>query len=262
MGMIDLKKPEHAYFFGLLQSDGTFYETTRNRGRISLELKRSDSAILKKLSEILPIKSSIHHRDRDTNFKKNYHSDVLYIFDLNFREEMKLLGLPVGKKHKLIKPPEVLFSEADYYRGLVDGDGSIGFTAKGYPFVSFVTSSYKIMKSYISYIEKITGKLKRISRNKRDNVFNICLLLEDAQEFLEVVYYKNCLSISRKYELAQSILDWKRKIDNKRISKKNWQSWEDEIVLENVPETASKILKRSVKSVSMRFWRLKHENDK
>lgn len=262
MGMMDLTKPEHAYFFGLLQSDGTFYETTRNRGRISLELQRSDSAILAKLSEMLPVSSTIMHRDRDTNFKKNYHSDVLCIFDWDFRKEMKSLGLPVGKKHEIVRPPEVPFSEADYYRGLIDGDGSLGTTCLGRPFLSFVTSSEEISRSYLDYIKKITGRVKIISRNERDGIFNIALFFEDAQVFARTLYYHGCISIERKYRLAQEIQSWVRPDGVIRMIKRTWLPEEDEVILKNTPEKAAIILGRTIQSVQMRLWRLRHENDK
>jgi hypothetical protein len=36
------------------------------------------------------------------------------------------IGIPYGKKSETVNPPSNPFSEKDYIRGLIDGDGSIG----------------------------------------------------------------------------------------------------------------------------------------
>jgi len=49
---LDLTIPEHAYMFGFIQADGHLYQTTRNRGKLQIELKESDGCILEK-SQVL-----------------------------------------------------------------------------------------------------------------------------------------------------------------------------------------------------------------
>ncbi|MGN6694564.1 MAG: hypothetical protein ACTHN0_10345, partial [Aquihabitans sp.] len=50
----DLTKPDHAYLFGLLQTDGHHSASTRNRGRVTIELHVDDAALLHKLVDLVP----------------------------------------------------------------------------------------------------------------------------------------------------------------------------------------------------------------
>ena len=261
MKLLDLMKPEHAYLLGLIHTDGTLYEQSRQRGRVSIELKAEDSDILLKIEKILPVTCSVHHRKRDTNFKENYESVVIYIFDLEFRNELKSYGLSAGRKSETVAPPQTIFSEVDYYRGIVDGDGSLGATENKKPFLSFVTSSEEMAQRYLDYVKRVTGRIKYTSRNKRDGVFNIALFSEDAQVFARHLYYPGCFSINRKARIAEQIQGWSRSAGVMRVISKRWQLEEDTIILQNTPEAAAEILERTVRSVKMRLWRLKNENN-
>src|SRR5437867_2983943 len=115
--------------------------------------------------------------------KKGYETSLLSIFDREFREQLQMWGLPVGRKSRIVKPPDGLVSEVDYVRGLVDGDGSLGLTRKGYPFLSLNTSSDAIAEFYIDFLQRVTGRpRKTASRNKRDDAYNIAVFKELAQD--------------------------------------------------------------------------------
>lgn len=103
--MFKINNPNNSYIYGLLQADGNFYETTRNRGKIRLEISKRDKDIIYKLSNNLNVNTNISERTRDTNFKEEYDSISLTIFSLEFRNKIKSLGLHPGKKDISIKPP-------------------------------------------------------------------------------------------------------------------------------------------------------------
>jgi hypothetical protein len=115
-------------------------------------LQEQDRGILEKFKDLIYVNSSIRERTRDTNFKKQYKSVILSVFDYEFRTALNKLGLPYGRKSKIITAPIVPFSEVDYWRGIVDGDGSLGMTAKSLPFVSLVTTSPNLYLAYIDFI--------------------------------------------------------------------------------------------------------------
>lgn len=255
----DLCKPEHSYIFGFFQADGSLSENTRNRGRLEVELSLRDIDILQKIKANLLLNSSLTTRTRNTNFKNDYTSATLSLFDLKFRKSLIALGMPVGKKHLIIRPPEVEFCELDYARGLLDGDGSLGLDGKRKPFISLNTSSDYIRNWYVDLILRLTGKIKNPKRNKRDNTYNIVMFNEAAQNLTKKLYYENCLALNRKLYLAQEILKWKRP-SQMRISPNNkfWTQDQDEYILTHALESSTKTLKRSVSSVQMRLWRLKN----
>jgi len=260
MNMFNTTTPENSYIFGFFQSDGHLQKNTRNRGKLTLEISDRDKDILPKIQSILPVKSIITTRTRDTNFKLNYTSHTLSIYDWQFRTCVNKLGLPYGKKSNKICPPAD-FIERDYYRGLIDGDGSLGITGKGLPFIALVTDSESIANSYLAMANKTTNKQYACNRNTRDNIYNIAIFREEAQEMTRYLYYKDCLCLSRKEKKASDVLSWVRPASlRKRDACKKWTSYQDEFILNNTIEKSIKKLDRSKKSIQTRLWRLSNHN--
>lgn len=261
---INLKIPEHSYFFGFVQADGTLRKTTRNRGKLEIEVGKKDLHILKSFKSLFPsVYCPIKTRNRDTNFKKNYKSYTLGIYNLEFRNEINKLGLPYSKKSEIISPPKVNFCERDYIRGLLDGDGSLGITARKVPFVSFTIKSEDLKDYLLSVIEKITRERKRLNRNTRDNIYNIMINREKAQEMVKYLYYPGCLTLKRKLKNAKLALKWKRPRDMRRVlNKKFWDGWEDKYILSHTVKKSRNHLKRTRRSVITRLWRLKNNKVK
>lgn len=258
MKHINLEIPEHSYFFGFAQADGSLTASSRNRGKLQIELNENDLQLLKSFRNMfVPLYSSISQRQRDTNFKKNHKSYVWAIFNLEFRREINSLGLPYGKKSEIIASPSVDFCERDYIRGLVDGDGSVGMAKNGRPFISLVLKSESLKDYLFDVIEKITGQRKELNRNRRDNVYNIMLNREKAQRFISYLYYPDCLTLQRKLGGAKIALRWKRPKNMRRpYSKKRWEGWEDKYILTHPINESCNQLGRTRKSVGMRLWRL------
>ncbi|MCH5583442.1 hypothetical protein MK805_00405 [Shimazuella sp. AN120528] len=258
---IDLRNPSYSYFFGFIQADGSMSCESRGRGRLTIEVNSDDQEILEYIQKIIPCTSTIYTRIRDTNYKKEYKSSILRVYDNKFRDQLIKLGMFYGKKSSLIFPPKYSYSEIDYFRGYIDGDGSLGLTSSGIPFLSIVTSSEEFANAYLNFIYKITGKVKTSSPNKRDKVHNIAVFKEDAQSIAKVLYYEGCLAIPRKMEKAKEILNWKRPKTMRKIrNRKRWTHEEDQYIISNSIEDSVKFLNRTKQSVSMRIWRIRNSN--
>lgn len=255
---LTMKNPFYAYLFGLIQTDGHLYQNSRNRGRLSIELGKRDEELLSKLQKRLPFNSSITQRTRKTNFSSEYTSVIWKVFDKRFRDFLVENGVFYGRKTNIISEPVGKYSKVDYFRGLVDGDGSLGLTAKGFPFLSFITTSSEIADEYLGFLKSITGKEKTSTKNKRDNVFNIAIFKEDAQKVVRNLYYKNCLAMPRKIQKAKEVLNWQRPVTMKKVeNRKRWTDFEDTFILSNPIKDAMIELDRSQNSIEMRLWRLK-----
>ncbi len=258
---INLDNPHYAYLFAFIQTDGHLYNNTRNRGKLSIEVSKKDEQILWAFKNLIPFNSSVVERVRRTNFSPNYTSVIWRVYDKRFRDNLELLGLPNGNKSELIKPPSCNYSKKDYFRGLVDGDGSLGLTSKGFPFLSLVTSSSYIAIEYLQLIKEITGKAKTSNKNTRDSVYNIVVYKEDAQLLAGYLYYDGCLALPRKLINASQVLSWKRPPEMKRVNnRKRWSPEEDEFITTNSVECSMKVLGRSRSSIELRLWRLKKLN--
>lgn len=253
---LNIKNSEHAYFIGFSQADGSLSEQSRNRGKFRIELQQNDKELLNKFSNLLECNYKISERTRNTNFKDEYHSCMLTVYNQDFRNEMSKY-MCNGKKSDSVKMPKGIIKK-DYFRGIIDGDGSIGFTSNGFPFVSLVTESEELAKDFLNYIQEITGKIKKTSRNTRDNVFNIMVNKEDAQLLVKDMYYDNCLALDRKYNKVKDILEWKRPEGLKKINSRSWDNEQDKYILTHTIEESIKTLNRTRSSIKNRLFRLSH----
>jgi hypothetical protein len=257
--MYDLQSSFISYMVGFFQTDGHHRSGKGNKGSITLEIGYKDKDIIKKISSLLDVNYSITERERITNFtngvKKKY--ITLRICGLPFRQWIKKY-VPTGKKSKIICQPEDPHSEIDYWRGVIDGDGSLGITGGNLPFLGFVTDSDKLAEQYASFLKSITGRDKIIKRNKRDNIYNITIFRESAQEVVKKIYYKNCICLNRKKNKAKEVISWKRpkNIKKRAYRRKWWSKEEDEFVLSHSIDESMEKLSRTRKSVGIRLYRL------
>ena len=256
--IIDFQNPDFSYFLGFIQADGCLSEDSRNRGRLTIELNEKDILLLEQFKSLLPCNSFLSTRKRDTNFTDDYKSATLKIYNKEFRDELISLGMIYGKKSDTAKVPTVNFSQNDYFRGFIDGNGSLGLTGNGYPFLSLVTASDFMKDSFLSFLDSITGKKKIVSRNKRDGIYNIVVYKEDAQKVVDSLYYDKCMCLERKKEKAIEVTSWKRPDSMRKIeNKRNWTKEEDDYILIHSILESKEHLKRSESSIKTRIWRLR-----
>jgi hypothetical protein len=251
-----LEKEDLSYLIGFLQSDGHHSSSTRNRGKIRVELQQSDRGLLEDLQRLLPGYSSIIDRVRDTNFIQDYHSSVWTFYSQEIRQELLSLGVPCGNKSRVIRPPAFNFSPRDYFRGLIDGDGSLGYTKNGWPFVSLTLSSDAVAMAYVSFIRETTSKTKLANRNQRDQVYNLMVQKEDAQTLAQILYSNCRLRLERKHQAYVEIMKWVRPEDMVRKTARRWLKEEEVYLVSHTDAEASAYLQRSLASIQMRRYRL------
>ncbi|MDH6121687.1 LAGLIDADG family homing endonuclease [Kitasatospora sp. GAS204B] len=257
MAYIDLQNPDHAYAFGFLQADGHLSEQSRNRGRLAVELAARDAPLLEAFQRLFPVKSSIGYRTRTTNFSARSDTATWTVWALEFRQEIRALGLPVGRKSQSIAPPQAPHSEPDYLRGLIDADGSIGRTAQDLPFVSLTTASDAIIWYFSNYVRQLTGTVHTPNRNQRDQIYNLMYTIEDAVELARTLYYPGCLALPRKLAASEHVMGWTRPPGSRRVRRQTWTAEQDQILLGAATITqAAAALDRSEQSCAMRRWRL------
>jgi len=249
--LFELKKPEYSYMFGFMQTDGHLQSNTRNRGRMSVELDEKDIFILQKFKELITVNSSLSTRNRDTNFKKQSISSVLTICNKSFRDTINYYGIPYGKKSNIIKPSLFEYSEFDYWRGIIDGDGSVGFTKENFPFISLVTASKELSDAFCEFVFRITGFNIKVNKNKRDEVYNITVFKEKCQLLISKLYYKNCLSLPRKYKISEKILNWIRP-DSMKLREIPFEDW--------VKKDIDFLVSHSVEQCLLKFKNIRSEN--
>src|SRR2546423_12054116 len=253
----DLEDPNHAYLFGFLQADGHLYQNTRNRGKVTIEVSAKDIGLLQQFSQIIPFYSSITARTRHTNFSKEHVSACWSVYDQRFRQNLLNLGFPAGKESDVAAVPNVEVSKADYFRGLIDADGSLGMTANGFPFLALVTASESLASAFAAFILEVTGKRKHVARNTRDRIYNITVFKEDAQLLASRLYYDGCLGLSRKIEKAKDVIRCQSPANISLVfQSKPWSLLYDHLILFiNLMQSVA-MLSRTERSIEIMLWRV------
>ncbi|MFI7350667.1 LAGLIDADG family homing endonuclease [Streptomyces sp. NPDC049936] len=256
---MDLTVPEYAYMFGFLQADGHLQQGVGQKGKLSVELAARDIGLLRQFRALTSYNSTISERTRSTNFAATHTSVTWTLCSLAARTLLNDLGLPYGRKSTTIAPPRDDFSRRDYLRGVIDADGSVGYTSKGFPFVSLTTASTAIGHYLCDYTRRVTGVQRTIKRNARDNVYNVMYAMEAAQRLAADLYYPGCLSLARKHAAADSLATWVRPAGMRSAhTARRWNETEDRILLKlNSPTAAAGVLDRTPQSCNLRMWRLR-----
>lgn len=256
---MDLSVAEYAYMFGFVQADGHLYQGEGQKGRLSVEISVRDIDLLYRFKHLTPYSSSVTERTRDTNFAESHHTATWSLCSLEARTRFNELGIPYGRKSRKITPPRGEFSRRDYLRGVIDADGSVGYTSDGFPFISLTTASTAVGIYLCRYARQLTGTKRIPKRNTRDDIYNISYYKEAAQELTANLYYSGCLSLGRKQVKADSVASWARPA-GMRIAhmQRRWEAWEDGVLLQlGDALAAAEALDRSERSCHMRLWRLR-----
>ena len=250
-----------SYIIGLFHGDGHMRKGTRNRGTVSIGLSQGDRDIIDVLSELLPYKSTVFegYREYDIMIEGRprvtgiHHQVGIRMHTMEARDAFFRLGMPYGAKSWTVEPPTWDYSRTDYIRGLVDADGSLGVTSKGFPFLSITTASEAIKDEFCAFIEEHTGVKKVVNRNKRDNIYNISMFCEDAQKLIALMYYEGAIALERKRRSAEEATKWVRPPGSKKqFHQQPWTEEDNEVVLNNSVEDAMRILGRERATVLAR----------
>ncbi|GAB3172334.1 hypothetical protein GCM10027059_41850 [Myceligenerans halotolerans] len=260
MDISALTQPLFSHLAGLLATDGSHDGHPDRKGRLQIELSERDGELLERIAAAVPWRATMRTRTRTTNFSRGaYTTMTLRICAQEARRFFATAGIPTGPKSSTVAPPAHKFSAADYTRGLLDGDGSLGFTAKGYPFVSFTTASPALAAFMCATIEDVCGVVRTARRNTRDDVFNIMVTNVAAEKLATWAYYDGALGMRRKQAAARAIAEWTPPSSRYGVTKRAWTPEQDEVVRSNPPAVAAQLLNRSYQSISVRRWRLTNQ---
>lgn len=143
---------ESAYWLGYLMADGCY--TTDSKGknyRLMLECKIEDKQILEHFCDFVGIRKeriTIGHKGR---------SAALSMADSNFTTSVTKYGICENKSHTENHLPQIFINNEilffQYFRGLIDGDGTIHTSAnsKG---ISLVGNSLSLLEEIKKELEK------------------------------------------------------------------------------------------------------------
>lgn len=205
---LDFTKELDSYFYGLVLADGSLIREERNRGRVSIELSSKDAKPLELFSIGLPWKSRVSRRDRISPYNGSNFSSTTYVcHSKGLREQLVDIGFPLCEKSFTCYAPSTLVESKAFWRGYFDGDGSLGVTSRGFPFLSLTLVSEELTEQYYDLVQKLTGFRPKVNRNKRDNVRNVVLTRDKAIKLAQWMYEDSTVFIPRKKDIAMKIVE-------------------------------------------------------
>lgn len=216
----NLTNEQLSYLYGLFITDGFLTIKKKENNHIyymlGIELQEKDKDILEKIYQLLP-EGHIYQRIRNTNFKNDYICYSFYYLKQDFPLWLIENGFPLENKTELAAPPNWNYDENAFWRGVLDGDGSIGLRHTKqwlYPFISLTTKSEKLKLAYHNFLLKTINFNERNKRNKRDNIYNITICNKRAIALSKIIYKDNTIHLDRKYNKYLEILEWERNKNN------------------------------------------------
>lgn len=180
---------------------------------------------------------------------------------MEFRNEFINAGFPTFDKTNNANLLSCDFSERDFWRGVFDGDGSLGYTGDGIPFMPLATKSETLKEAFCKLLYDKFGIEKNIKRNTRDNIYNIVIQNEEAVILANNLYRDDDIyHLNRKYEKAKEMLLWVRTKPKRPKGKKYTEEEENFIRTHSIEECVEK-LGRTPKAISIKKYRLEQKDN-
>lgn len=190
----------------MIMTDGYIIKDYEGFG---IQLTKKDGYILEKIRDLVggtnPItKIDCSHKRKHMPGTKDMAR--LHVFSRKIAEDLKKLGV-TRRKTKTLRyngcvPKKYLSS---FFRGLVDGDGTIGLRKNGYPWFSLSSASKNFLND-LSNVKKYKWKVGE-SKTKTGHIYSLRILGGQAEiiKFYKWIYeYSSDLYLRRKYEKVQN----------------------------------------------------------
>ena len=196
--------PSFAYAIGLIVTDGNL---SIDRRHINFTSKDKDLVI--QFRECLGLKNKIGRKTRAREKAKKYYH--IQFGDKNFYEFLLSIGIMPAKSKKLrnIKIADRYF--ADFLRGCVDGDGSIG--SFQHPESKYLQIRIKITSASPPFLSWLHKKIKRNFSiqggwiGAERGAWSLAFATADTLAILRAIYYsRDVPCLKRKEQIAKRFL--------------------------------------------------------
>ena len=205
---LDWLLPDALYWIGFLYADGHIEKSPRQR--ISLTLSEMDKEHLVKYSKFfgtnIPIKDVTQENQKPApgqiNFEGRYlrvsfSSEIIY-------NRLKQLGF-TNNKTMFITPHELLKNSRDFWRGVVDGDGSLYYpndsrnNGKYNPLILECSGTQQTLLSLLDFFKNNNIVTEAIPhKDKRKNVWKLSIN-DVSMKAIKLLYKDASVYLDRKY---------------------------------------------------------------
>lgn len=181
---------QSAYWIGFLMADGGIYKN-------SVKLSIKDQEHLVKFREFTGNKKDIRPTKNNAYF--------FGVSSSEYVKDLAIYGVVPCKSH-IAKARNNIEQNTHFWRGVIDGDGSIGF-ARTTPVLALV-GSLQLLTQFKDYVLTICPQQK-ILPIKHSSVWRIAYYSSNAKTIIDNLYSNASVYLDRKYKRAMSILDGK-----------------------------------------------------
>lgn len=195
-----IENSETAYISGLLGTDGCITRYT-----IHLGLQKKDISILEKINSYFEHTGKIYKRENFNTISITNEKLCLFFRERNIIE----------RKSKIYKVPEIYKNNRNYWRGCIDGDGSI--LVKEGRIILSICGTYDIVSNFKIFCNTIVDTNNVICKRKTsENFYIFSITGEKAFQILNYLYDENdALFITRKMENINSVREKYKHLLNK-----------------------------------------------
>lgn len=192
--VFDTITEESAYWIGFLMADGNVQRRTDSYAVFQLYVEREDTEILLKFKEFLktncPILESLDKRTNTEMRRVQICSDRLV-------KKLESYGV-VQRKSLVAKIADELVHNRDFWRGVIDGDGTVGiFGKKKIPTCRLVGSG-PICTQFVEYVSSLQIPT-RVVPSPDENIFSVNFTQVTGIKVLYSLYNNSSVYLERKY---------------------------------------------------------------
>ncbi|MFI5113512.1 MAG: hypothetical protein ACHP7J_00105 [Terriglobales bacterium] len=204
---------EKAYVLGFVSADGWVSD---KRHLLGIALSSRDRSHLEKINNAMNSTYPIHFQDTGRITKRENRPITLSKISILSRQivsDLASLGV-VERKSLIIAPPTFLSREMErhYWRGMVDGDGSIHVMKSSYgkknPLwsICLVSGSPHMLPRFAEFVQREIQHTVRV-KQKRARLYSASLVgLELPQRLVRLLYENSTIFLDRKKALADELL--------------------------------------------------------
>lgn len=196
------------YWTGFIAADGCVSTITENFKKLTIVIHRQDVDLLEKLQEFLKTEKPIY-------YYKNVDHCSLTVNSVKIVNDLAKFNI-VDRKTKIITVPQFVKDSPHvrhYWRGLVDGDGTLGVGSYA-PFLG-VVGTEDICHSFREFCASIDGfmSIMKVIKKEREELYSCTVLSRHTLVALNEIYRDCDTFMERKMNKYHEI---KLKFENKQ----------------------------------------------
>ncbi len=203
--IFDTITEESAYWIGFLLTDGNVYYPPKRSKQLNLGLAKRDWEHLEKFKKFIGSNKKLYYNKNNGGVYISFYSNRIV-------EKLAEYGI-VPKKSTIAKIPESLKDDRHFWRGIIDGDGWISYSKRGYPIVG-LCGTFDILECFRSFVGKSVSIYV-----KNTNFGELAYTCIVAQAIFKILYEDCNIFLQRKYDKYQQFRLWtpSRKCRSKSI---------------------------------------------